>query len=132
MWNLYKFRGCFKKQVKNRIATEKLSILKIALIVLFLFFVFWYKQGNRIETTESRAPEFSDLGGTLLKAKQDSPFKDLVIAKVLDHYKSIPVPVQVIDVVDLKTMDFSNFDAILLVYRWEARNPPEVVASFIH
>jgi len=102
------------------------------LIGLFLGFMFWYKQANRMGTTASRDSQFPDLEGTLLIAKQDSPFKDSVIAKVLDRYKSVAVSVQVIDVVALKTMDVSGFDAILLVYRWEARNPPEIIASFIH
>ena len=68
----------------------------------------------------------------LLIATQSSPFKDLVTAEVVDRYESASVVVKVIDVTALKNEDLSEFDAILIIHRWEAGNPPDAVSSILN
>lgn len=67
----------------------------------------------------------------LLIVTQGSPFKDSITAGVLDRYKSPRVVVEVIDVRDLAKTDAGDFDAILILHRWEANAPSESVQSFM-
>lgn len=111
---------------------QKLALITIVLIGLFLFFLFWNKQIYPKASDQSYEVAPADLEGKLLIAKQSSPFKDSIVLKVVQRYRYVPVQVEVIDIGALRNIAVSDFDAILIVYRWEARNPPELAHSFIH
>lgn len=113
--------------------TQKLLLFIITLITLFLLVLLYYPQGHLTEVFNPGTSRPTDvLKGKLLIAKQGSPFKDSILAKVVHHYSAHPVEVTVMDIAALKRIDLSGFDALLIMYRWEAGNPPEVVQNFLN
>ncbi|QFZ53548.1 hypothetical protein FEZ18_01355 [Oceanihabitans sp. IOP_32] len=44
----------------------------------------------------------------------------------------MPIIVEVVDIKALATKDATNYNAILILHRWEAGAPPEKVQSFIN
>ena len=117
--------------MRNLKSGHKILLIITLLIGLVLLLLYWYKQTNSVETTHSYEVNSPTLDRKLLIATQGSPFKDSVTAVVSKHYKSAPIFVKVIDVAALANTNAADFDAILLIYRWEARAPPETVQSFM-
>lgn len=117
--------------MKNLKFTKKFALIFIFLTCLFMFFLYWYKQTYSLDTTNTFEVNNPSLDRKLLIAKQGSPFKDSITARVLDRYKSWCVVVEVIDVTALVNTDATNFDAILIMHRWEAGAPSETVQSFM-
>jgi hypothetical protein len=107
---------------------KKLILIGILLICLFLLVQYWYNHTNAEETYKVTTPHINQ---KLLIAAQSSPFKDSITAGVLEHYKSSTITLELIDVKTLANLDLSHFDAILLIYRWEAGAPPELIQSFM-
>lgn len=108
-------------------------ILIIALLIgLGLLLLYWYKQNYSVETTQTYVVNSPGLDRKLLIATQGSPFKDSITAVITNRYNSDSVVVEVIDVKALANTDVEYFDAILLIYRWEAGAPPETVQSFLN
>ncbi len=110
----------------------KLALIILALFGISLLFFTWYKQTYPMETAKTSRVNSPTLEHKLLIATQSSPFKDLVTAEVVDRYNSASVVVKVIDFAALKNADLSDFNAILIIHRWEAGEPPEAVRSFMY
>lgn len=117
--------------MKNLNLSSKLVLISIILISLILILIYWSNQRNSIESKEVERVKSSLLDSKLLIVSQSSPFKDLVTNRVSGHYKTAEVDVVIIDVAALKNTDITEFDAILIVHRWEARAPAESVQSFM-
>ena len=117
--------------MKNLQSGHKLILIIALLIGLILLFLYWYKQTNSVETIQTYEVDSSRSERKLLIATQGSPIKDSVTAAISNHYKSAPLVVKVIDIKALTNTDADDFDAILLIYRWEARAPPEPVQLFM-
>lgn len=62
---------------------------------------------------------------------ESSPFKDLIIAGLLDYYKPSQILVEVVDANAMANIDTASFEAILILHRWEARAPSRNVQSFM-
>ena len=110
---------------------QKIALIATLLIGVFFIIFYWYKHDASVEVTTSYEGNFPKLDRKLLIATQGSPFKDSLTALISYRYKSFLTLVEVIDVKALANMDAADFDAILLIYRWEAGAPPETVQSFM-
>ena len=71
------------------------------------------------------------LNSKLLIVKQSSPFKDSITAVVSAHYKSANIVVEVINMRSLQNIEATDFDAILILHRWEARAAPDAIQAFM-
>ena len=110
--------------MKSLKSVQKLSLILLLLIGLGLLLLYWYKQTNSVETIQTYEVNSPSSERKLLIATQGSPFKDSVTSAVSNHYKSVPLVVEVIDIKALVNRDVEDFDAILPIYRWEAGAPP--------
>jgi hypothetical protein len=115
-----------KKKVNYR---QKTSL--IILICASLLYFYWYNQDFSKEIIKKQDVKSLSLEGKLLIAASNSPFKDSIKGLIIDHYKSTSVIVEVIPIKNLTTKDITDFDAILILHRWEAGKPTEIVQSFI-
>ncbi len=111
--------------------SRKLAIITLLFIGTLIIFFIWHNQTYSIEAVWTSEINSSGLERKLLIATQGSPFKDSVTAGVLGRYKSRAVVVEVMDVTALENTDAADFDAILIIHRWEAGAPSETVQSFI-
>ena len=111
--------------------SRKLAVVTLLLIGIMLIFFIWHKQTLSIEAIWTSEINSLGLERKLLIATQGSPFKDSVAVGVLEHYKSRAVVVEVRDVAALENTDAADFDAILIMHRWEAGAPSETVQSFM-
>ncbi len=111
--------------------SRKTAVITTLLIGLFLIGLYWCNHNYSDETIRPYEVDFSNLDRKLLIVTQDSPFKDSVTAMVSGHFKSVPITVEVIDFKALSNTNAADFDAIFLMYRWEAGAPPETVQSFM-
>lgn len=117
--------------MKNRKSTQKSFLLIFLLLGLFSIVVFWYNQNDGIKP---QTVDFISDGTNrnLLIATQNSPFKDSITAVISEHYQSELVTVKEVDaktLINIKTLDFN---AILLMYRWEANAPPYPIQLFMN
>lgn len=95
--------------MKNLNFVRKFALIIIFLISVFLFFLFWNKQSSSKEIKNPMKIESTSIVRKLLIVTESSPFKDLIIAELLDYYKS---PQILVEIVDGKTM--ANTDAAIL------------------
>lgn len=105
---------------------QKLTWMNTFIIFLLSVIFFGCTHSNQADDVNP-----SNLDQKVLIVKQGSPFKDLVTTEILLHYKSSPIVVEVIDIGALENTIGADFDAIVLMHRWEASGPPETVQSFI-
>lgn len=117
--------------MKNLNFAQKLVLVTILLVCASLLFLFWYKQSYLMEGKDNFEITSQSLNQKLLIAKQSSPFKDSLVVGVLNRYKSALAVVEVIDIKALINTDVADFDVLLLIHRWEANAPPDIVQSFI-
>lgn len=117
--------------MKNFKFAQNFTLLILLFTGLILLVLNWYRQNYSMETTYTYKVNSSSIDRKLLIAKQISPFKDSIITVVANHYKYDPVIVDVIDIAALANTDVTPFDAILIVHRWEAGAPPDVIQSFM-
>lgn len=118
-------------KMKNLNFAQKLVLVTILLVCASLLFLFWYKQSYLMEGKDNFEITSQSLNQKLLIAKQSSPFKDSLVVGVLNRYKSALAVVEVIDIKALINTDVADFDVLLLIHRWEANAPPDIVQSFI-
>ncbi|MCL8007286.1 hypothetical protein M8845_07595 [Gelidibacter japonicus] len=117
--------------MKNSNFAQKLVLVTILLVCASLLFLFWYKQSYLMEGKDNFEITSQSSNQKLLIAKQSSPFKDSLVVGVLNRYKSALAVVEVIDIKALINTDVADFDVLLLIHRWEANAPPDIVQSFI-
>lgn len=119
------------EKMKNLKSGQKVVLIITLLISLSLVLIYWYKQTYSLEKTHTYEVTSHNLDRKLLIATQGSPFKDSVTALISDRYHSMHVIVEVVDVKVLANINMDDFDAILLLYRWEANAPPVTVQNFM-
>ncbi|HLW32062.1 MAG TPA: hypothetical protein VKX40_07355 [Aequorivita sp.] len=107
------------------------ALTTILLICASLLFLFLYEQSPFKKVDDPLEVKSMNVVRKLLIATEASPFKDSINAQLLDHYKSSRVLVEIIDVRDLGNADAANYDAILILHRWEAGAPIDIVQSFM-
>src|SRR5690554_755483 len=108
------------------------SILIILLLIgAFLFFLFISKQKSNSRVDGPLTIEFVSADQKLLIAKPKSPFKDSITVGIIEHYNSSIVDIAVINVRGLVKTDTADFDAILVMHRWVAGAPIDIVQSFV-
>lgn len=117
--------------MKNLNFVRKLALIIIVLISVFLFFLFWNLQSSSKEINKPIKIESTSIDRKLLIVTESSPFKDLIIAGLLDYYKFPPILVEIVDGKTMANTDAENFDAILVLHRWEARAPSRNVQLFL-
>lgn len=118
-------------KMKNSNFAQKLVLVTILLVCASLLFLFWHKQSYLMEGKDNFEITSQSSNQKLLIAKQSSPFKDSLVVGVLNRYKSALAVVEVIDMKALINTDVADFDVLLLIHRWEANAPPDIVQSFI-
>lgn len=111
---------------------QKLGLIATLLICLFLVIQYWYTHKNSGDPSNTFDVNAHHIKKKLLIVSQGSPFKDSITAGVLEHYKFSSITIEIIDVKTLVDTVVGNFDAILLIFRWEAGAPPEIIQSFVH
>lgn len=116
---------------------KRLSFIQKALLIAFLlicaslFFMCWYKDSCALDSKNTYNINPLNLEGKLLIATSGSPFKDSITALVLNHYKSTSVVVEELATKSLETINITDYNAILILHRWEADKPSKDVQSFI-
>lgn len=117
--------------MKNLTFTEKLRLIIILLICASLLFLFSYKQSSSSVNIHIQKVNSSSVDRKLLIAAPSSPFKDSIKVIILDRYKSPSIVVKVIDIKVLDNTKIADFDAILIMHRWEAGAPTDNVKLFM-
>lgn len=108
------------------------SILIILLLIgAFLFSLFISKQKSNNRVDDPLTIEFVSADRKLLTAKPRSPLKDSITVGILEHYNSSIVDIAVINVRGLVKTDTADFDEILVMHRWVAGAPIDIVQSFV-
>lgn len=110
---------------------QMLGVLTLLLICISAILYYWYNHSFSTQENEMKGRDVSGLKGNLLIARDSSPFKDAVVTQVLTRYDSFPVTVKVIDTKVLANTNIVDYDAILIIHRWEAGAPSEQVQSFM-
>ena len=121
----------YYKKMKNLSFARKFALITVLLICASLLFLFFYEQSPFQKVDDPLEVGSTNVVRKLLIATEASPFKDSINAQVLDYYRSSRVLVEVIDVRDLGNTDATDFDAVLILHRWEAGAPIDIVQSFM-
>jgi hypothetical protein len=100
-------------------------------IVALASFIIWYRAHYSMGVAEAFAVNDSSLQPRVLIATQKSEFKGAVVGEIVEHFKSWPAYVKVIDVSALDQIDESQWTAIAVVHTWEMRKPPAAVGAFV-
>ena len=117
--------------MKRSNSVQKLIVVITLIIGLSLLLMYWYKQTYSVETAHNFEGYSSSLERKLLITTQNSPFKDSIIGLISAHYKNTTVDVELVDFKALGKKEIADYDAILIMYRWEAGAPPEVIQLFM-
>ena len=117
--------------MKNSKSGQKLAVTIISLVCLFFLLIYWYKQTDAVEANHTYEINSSNSDQKLLIVAQDSPFKDSITAVVSAHYKSENVAIEVVKIRGSVNIEATDFDAILIIHRWEARAAPDAIQSFM-
>lgn len=117
--------------MKSSIFVNKFTIFSIFLIFTTLLFLFLFKEYASIKPVHSQETNSTVIVQKLLIVSSSSPFKDSIAMRILDHYQSSYIDVDVIDVRTLTPINSQDFDAILIMHRWEAGAPPDNVQAFM-
>lgn len=117
--------------MENLNIAPKTTLIIILLIGAFLFFLFYFEHNlyNRVDDSFKR--EFVDVEQNLLIAKPSSPFKDSIATGILEHFNASSVLIKVVDVEGLDKTNAPDFDAILIMHRWVAGAPTDIVQNFV-
>lgn len=108
------------------------SLLMIILLTgFFSIMVFWFTQNQDSKTPQTADFIADDTNRSLLIATQNSPFKDSLSTAISEHYQENSIAVKIVDAKTLINIETSDFDAILLMYRWEANAPPYPIQLFM-
>ncbi|GAA4272809.1 hypothetical protein GCM10022258_21030 [Aquimarina gracilis] len=80
------------------------------------------------ESYQVNTPDFER---KLLIATQGSDFKDRVTQKIVNHYKSDSIFIEVVDISLLDNVSPKEYSGIVILHTWENWKPPFVVRQFI-
>lgn len=110
---------------------KKFILITLLLVgILFIFFA-WYKQTYSMDIAQTYEVNSHNLEHKLLVATQGSGFKDKVTKEIVDHYRSHPIFIKVIDITSLDKIDPSDYNAIVIIHTWQNWEPPVEVKYFI-
>ncbi len=104
--------------------------LILGVVVLFAAFSIWYKYTYSMDRVQAFEVNTPNLETKLLIATQGSDFKEAVLSKVIDHFKSRFIYIKVIDVHELAQEEIDEWKAICILHTWEIQKPPQVIADF--
>jgi len=110
---------------------RRLSLIVAAVVVALLGFATWYKLHYSMQPAHSFEVQGSAAGPRVLIATQGSPFKDAVVAGLVEHLKARAARAQVIDVTTLANVHEADWDVIVILHTWEMHTPPPAVEAFI-
>jgi hypothetical protein len=110
---------------------RRISLIVAALVVALFGFATWYKLHYSMQPAHSFEVQGSAAGPRVLIATQGSPFKDAVLAGLVEHLKTRAARAQVIDVATLAKVHAADWDVIVILHTWEMHKPPPAVAAFI-
>jgi len=117
--------------MENLNLAPRTTLIIILLIGVFLFFLFYFEQNFYNQVDDSSKTEHVNVDRNLLITKPSSPFKDSIAVGVLEHNKASSVRIKVGDITNLDTTNAPDFDAILIMHRWVAGAPIDIVQSFM-
>jgi hypothetical protein len=103
----------------------------VGLLAAFLLLAVWYQHKYAMETIIPYSVNAPDLESKLLIATQGSAFKDTLTKGIVNHYRSVPVFIKVIDIAALESIEPQNFSAIVVIHTWENWKPPLEVKTFL-
>jgi hypothetical protein len=106
-------------------------LIVAAVVVAMLGFATWYKLHYSMAAARPFEVQGSPSGPRVLIATQGSPFKDAVIAGLVEHLKGRAARTQVIDVSALAGVRETDWDVIVVTHTWEMAKPPTAVQAFI-
>lgn len=119
------------KKLKSR---RNLIIIINLILGLLLILIYSYKPAIFwLDIPSNKISSFNTVyeNRKLLIVKQSSPFKDSITAGISDHFITKGASVEVIDIRNATTIHTEKYDAILIIYRWEARATPSAIQSFM-
>ncbi len=108
------------------------SVLIVLIIVIALFaFLTWYKFKYAMDIAEAREINTTSAPIHLLIATQGSDFKEQIVERVINEFKSDSIYIKVIDVTSLPDLFETSWNAVFIMHTWENWEPQEDAASFI-
>ncbi|MFC4634629.1 hypothetical protein ACFO3O_11960 [Dokdonia ponticola] len=110
---------------------KKIGIGFLLFFGLLFFLGVWYRYTYSMDLAASMEINSPNLKQKILIATQGSEFKDKVTFDILEHYKSRPIFIKVIDVTGLPNVDPKEYNAIIVIHTWENWKPPLTVEKFI-
>ncbi len=114
---------------KLNLGKQQALIIIFLIVVVFAFL--WNKHSVSKDFEPIRKVNSTSLNRKLLIISSESPFKDSITSGIIRFYDSTRVIVEVIDVRKLSNIDLVDFDAILIMHRWEAGAPSENLQLFM-
>lgn len=117
--------------MKNTKLLFKALILSLVIISISTLFFYSFRTTNDKEKFGNRIVNPQELDGSLLISNSGSPFKDSIISEILSHYKSTSVEIEIINNRSLNKVNIDDFDAVLILHRWEADAPSKFVSTFM-
>lgn len=111
---------------------RKVIVLVIALIALLIpSSLIWYRAHYSMTVARSFDVGAPSSAQRVLIATQGSPFKDSLVAGIIQHLRSRSVYISVIDVSALPSVRDSDWAAIVLIHTWEYSKPQADAKAFI-
>jgi len=110
---------------------RKILLIVAAVAAAMLGFATWYKLHYSMEPAHPFEVQGSPSGPRVLIATQGSPFKDAVVAGLVEHLKARAARAQVIDATTLANVREAEWDVIVILHTWEMHKPPPAVEAFI-
>ncbi|WP_291871022.1 hypothetical protein [Maribacter sp.] len=111
---------------------KKILFVFFGVMVAFFLFLLWYQNRYSMDVAVPYAINEANFENKLLIATQGSDFKDEVTSRIVSHFKSDSIYIQVIDVEELHGINPKDFDALVIIHTWENWKPPVSVKSFIN
>jgi len=114
-----------KSKFRNRLIF--LGILALLLAI----FAMWYRATYSMEEVAAYRVNSEEMPAKIAIATQGSSFKDAIVTNIVNQYKKDSVYINVVDIADIASLSFDNYNAIVVIHTWEYGNPPEAVSTFI-
>jgi hypothetical protein len=109
----------------------KIVIVLFILGALSVLFFTWYVSKHSMDEAKPFDINTPEQQVHILIATQGSAFKDAVVQEVIRQLLPYSYYIKVIDVSVLKTVNESDWAAIVILHTWEYSKPPKEVSSFV-
>jgi hypothetical protein len=108
-----------------------MALLFAAFALLVPLSLTWYRGHFAMRLARAFDAGAPTAAQRVLIATQGSLFKDALVSGIVNHLKSRPVYVSVIDVSGLPKIETSDWNAIVVIHTWEYSKPQADAKAFV-